>query len=87
MGCFHISHRGELEVIAKSKGRPNGIALSPNGRILYVTNSDERNVRAYDLDSNGEASNERVLVPNIAGIPDGMKVDETGNLYVAAAQD
>jgi gluconolactonase len=85
-GVFHISHRGELEVIAKSKGRPNGIALSPNGRILYVTNSDQRNVRAYDLDRNGEASNERVLISNIAGIPDGIKVDETGNLYVAASR-
>ena len=85
-GVFHISHRGELDVVAKSKGRPNGIALSPNGRILYVTNSDQRNVRAYDLDRNGEASNERVLISNIAGIPDGIKVDETGNLYVAAAR-
>ena len=85
-GVFHISHRGELEVIAKSKGRPNGIALSPNGRILYVTNSDQRNVRAYDLDRNGEASNERLLISGIAGIPDGIKVDETGNLYVAASR-
>jgi gluconolactonase len=85
-GVFHISHRGELEVIAKSKGRPNGVALSPNGRILYVTNSDQRNVRAYDLDRNGEASNERVLISSIAGIPDGIKVDETGNLYVAASR-
>lgn len=85
-GVFHLSHRGELNVIAKSKRRPNGIALSPNGRTLYVTNSDERNVRAYDLDKNGEASNERVLISNIAGIPDGLKVDEAGSLYVTAAK-
>jgi len=85
-GVFHLSHRGELALIAKSKSRPNGIALAPNGRTLYVTNSDERNVRAYDLDKNGEASNERVLIPNIAGIPDGLKVDEAGSLYVTAAK-
>jgi gluconolactonase len=85
-GVFHISHRGELEVIAKTKGRPNGIALSPTGRILYVTNSDERNVRAYDLDRNGAASNERVLISKIAGVPDGIRVDEKGNLYLAAGQ-
>jgi gluconolactonase len=83
-GVFHISHKGEMEVVAKLKSRPNGIALSPSGRILYVTNSDERNVRAYDLDRSGAASNERVLISNIAGIPDGIKTDETGNLYVAA---
>ncbi len=85
-GVFHLSHRGELDVIARNKGRPNGIALSPTGRILYVTNSDERNVRAYDLDKNGTATNERVLISKIVGVPDGIRVDEKGNLYVAAAQ-
>ncbi len=85
-GVFHLSRRGEMEVVARPKGRPNGIALSPNGRILYVTNSDDRNVRAYDLDKNGAASNERVVVPRIEGIPDGIRVDENGNLYVAAAK-
>lgn len=83
-GVFHISRRGELEVVAKPTGRPNGIAISPNGNVLYVANSDERNVRAYDLDKNGSASNERVLVPNIEGVPDGIRIDEKGNLYVAA---
>lgn len=84
-GVFHISRRGDIELVAKSKGRPNGIALAPSGRILYVTDSDDRNVRAYDLDKNGAASNERVVVPHIDGIPDGIRVDENGNLYVAAA--
>jgi gluconolactonase len=83
-GVFHITPKGELSVIAKPKGRPNGIALSPGGRILYVANSDERNIRAYDLGRDGIASNERVLIQNIEGVPDGMRVDEKGNLYVAA---
>jgi gluconolactonase len=83
-GIFHISRRGELELVAKPKGRPNGITLSPTGRILYVTNSDDRNVVAYDLDKNGAASNERVIIPHVEGIPDGIRVDENGNLYVAA---
>jgi len=85
-GVYHLSHRGELEVIAKPKGRPNGIAISPNGKLLYVTNSDERNIRTYDLASSGAASNEHVLVSNIEGVPDGIRVDEKGNLYVAAAK-
>ena len=85
-GIYHLSHKGELEVVAKPKGRPNGIAISPSGRLLYVTNSDERNVRVYDLDRNGAASNERVLVSGIEGVPDGVRVDEKGNLYVAAAK-
>ena len=83
-GVYHISPKGQLSVIAKPAGRPNGIALSPNGRILYVANSDDRNIRAYDVDHDGEVSNERVAVSNIDGIPDGIRTDEKGKLYVAA---
>lgn len=83
-GVFHILPKGDMEVIAKPVGRPNGIALSPNGKTLYVVNSDERNVRAYDLEKNGSAANERILITDISGVPDGMKADEKGNLYIAA---
>ncbi len=83
-GVYHMSPKGALEVIAKPAGRPHGVALSPNGRVLYVSNADEHNVRAYDLNRNGEASGERVLISGIAGVPGGIAVDEKGNLYVAA---
>jgi len=85
-GVYHVTPKGEAEVIAKPQGRPNGVALAPGGKILYVANSDERNLRAYDLDRRGRASNERVLVSGIDGPPDGMAVDEHGNIYVAANQ-
>jgi gluconolactonase len=85
-GVYHLSRKGELELVAKPGGRPNGIAISPNGKVLYVSNSDERNVRAYDLDKAGAASNERVVVSNVPGIPDGIRVDEKDNIYVAARQ-
>lgn len=83
-GVYHISPKGQLSLIAKPGGRPNGITLSPNGRILYVTNSDERNIRAYDVDHDGEVSGERILISNIDGIPEGLRVNENGDLYVAA---
>jgi gluconolactonase len=83
-GVYHITPKGQLSVIARPAGRPNGIALSPNGRILYVTNSDERTIRAYDVDHDGEVSNERVAVSKIEGIPLGLRAGENGNLYVAA---
>lgn len=83
-GVYHIPPKGPMVLVAKPAGRPNGIALSPNGRTLYVTNSDERNVRAYDVDKNGEPSGERVLVSKIEGVPGGIAVDEKGNLYITA---
>jgi len=84
-GVYHITPKGELSLIAKPAGRPNGIALSPNGHLLYVANSDEHNVRAYDMDHSGEASKERVVISGIEGVPDGIRVDEKGTLYVAAS--
>jgi gluconolactonase len=83
-GVYHIPLKGAMEVVAKPAGRPHGIAISPNGRILYVSNADEHNIRAYDLDRNGEASGERVLVSGIEGMPGGLAVDADGNLFVAA---
>ena len=83
-GVYHIPPKGAMELIAKPAGRPHGIALSPNGRVLYVSNADERNIRAYDLDRNGAASGERVLISGITGVPGGIAVDDEGNLFVAA---
>ena len=83
-GVFHITPKGEVEAVATWKTRPNGIALSPNGRILYVSDSDARVVRAFDLDRAGAASGERVVIEKIAGVPGGLRTDEKGNLWVAA---
>src|SRR5215470_769077 len=83
-GVYHITPKGQLKLVARPKGRPNGITFSPNGRLLYVANSDDRTVVAYDVDHEGETSNERVLISGVEGVPDGIRTDEKGNLYVAA---
>lgn len=85
-GVYRISPKGELTALARWTTRPNGIALSENGRTLYVTNSDEQAVHAFDLDRDGAASNPRVVVRNIAGAPGGIRTDTAGNLYVAARE-
>jgi gluconolactonase len=81
-GIYHIPSKGAMELVARWKGRPNGIAIAPNGRTLYVADTDGRLVKAFDLDRNGKASNERVAISGVDGPPDGIKVDEKGNIYV-----
>ena len=83
-GVFRVTTRGVIEAIAKWKTRPNGLALSPNGRTLYVSDSDGQSIHSFDLDRAGAASNEHVLISKIPGVPDGVRTDEMGNLYVAA---
>lgn len=83
-GVYHIPPKGPMELVAKPKGRPNGIALSPNGKVLYVAIADERAVYAYDLDNKGIAANQRLLISNVTGAPAGLCGDEKGNLYVTA---
>jgi len=83
-GVYHIPLKGPMTLVAKSATRPRGVAISPNGRTLYVSNADDHTVRAYDVDRNGETSNERVFASKIEGAPAGMSTDEKGNLWLAA---
>lgn len=83
-GVYHVTPKGKIEAIARMKTRPNGVTLSPNGKILYVANSDEKNIRAYDLDRQGHAANERVVISDLPAGPDGIRTDVKGNLYITA---
>ncbi|MBY0507650.1 MAG: SMP-30/gluconolactonase/LRE family protein [Bryobacteraceae bacterium] len=82
-GIYRLSPKNELSLVAKTAGRPNGVTLAPNGRLLYVANSDERSVLVFDVDRAGAVSNQRVFVSGITGPPDGLRTDEKGNVYVA----
>jgi gluconolactonase len=81
-GVYHIPPKGPMQLTAKLAGRPHGIAVSPNGRILYVSNADGHDIRAYELDRNGDASEERVLISGFEAVPGAIAVDDAGNLYV-----
>lgn len=85
-GVYHVNAKGEVSLVSKFPTRPNGIALSHKGDKLYVTNSDEKNVRSYDIGKDGVPANEQVLIAKIDGVPGGIKTDEAGRLYVAARE-
>jgi sugar lactone lactonase YvrE len=63
-------------------GTTNGICLSPDEKTLYVNESVQRNIWAFDLDSKGSISNKRLFTSFADGGLDGMKCDAKGNLYV-----
>lgn len=81
---WHISPKGDLEIVARWQTRPNGITVSPDGKTLYVCDSDRHAVVAFDLDRAGAAGNPRDLIKNVAGVPGGIRTDVDGRFYVAA---
>lgn len=83
-GVFHLKPGGEVEAVARWKTRPHGVAVSPNGSLLYVSDADARTVHVFNLGFNGGASNDRVLIDKINGVPGGIRTDDKGNLYIAA---
>jgi gluconolactonase len=76
---------GKLTPVITDMTQPNGIAFSPDGKTLYVSNSlPSMYVRAYDVGADGALSNPRNLIsyPGEANdVPDGMKVDSAGNIW------
>jgi len=87
-GVYAVHSDGTVRCIADDFIRPNGLALSPDERTLYIDDSRRRHVRAFDVAHDGTLTNSRMLCdldhPQ-PGSPDGMKVDEAGHLYVAGA--
>jgi gluconolactonase len=81
-GVYHMTPKGELEAIVRWQNRPNGITLSPDGKILYVAVTEEKSIRAFDLDRRGRASNGRVVIGNLESGADGIRTDQKGNLYL-----
>jgi gluconolactonase len=89
-GVYRLKPNGELTLLTKDLTFPNGIAISPDGRTLYVAISDPKKPlwMAYDIQPDGTIARGRVFfdpAPLVAqgriGSPDGMKVDRAGNLF------
>jgi gluconolactonase len=78
---YRVGTDGAVSVVEDGIANPNGIALSPDGKVLYVNGGGEQGVlRAYDI-VGGVPQAGRDLVAGLK-VPDGMAVDCRGNLYV-----
>ncbi len=85
---YQITRAGDLRIANDDCDRPNGVALAPNQQKLYVADSGARNVRVFDIAGDGALRNGRIfadLKSDQPGVPDGLKTDESGNVWVAAA--
>jgi len=78
-----ISTDGKVSLLAKDMGTTNGIEVSPDDKTLYVNESFQRKVWAYDLAEDGAISNKRLLIEFPDFGMDGMRCDVAGNLYIA----
>jgi sugar lactone lactonase YvrE len=79
---WRIDTDGKTTVLEDSMGTTNGIEVSPDEKILYVNESVQRKVWAYDLSSGGSVSNKRLLIEFPDFGMDGMRCDIDGNLYI-----
>jgi len=80
--------RGQLQLLVKDLPRPNGIAFSPDEKYLYVNNSEPKKIwMRYTVQSDGTLTDAKLLFDASSdprpGAPDGMKVDQKGNIYSA----
>jgi len=79
---WRIDEGGHPVLVEHHMGTTNGIALSPDERILYVNESVQRKIWKYDIDERGNLSNKRLFAEFPDFGFDGMKCDKKGNLYV-----
>ena len=80
---WRIDTDGKISLLEDSMGTTNGIEVSPDEKTLYVNESVQRKVWAYDLSDSGTISNKRLLIEFPDFGMDGMRCDIDGNLHIA----
>ena len=85
-GVYRLDDKGNVRLLTKDLTQPNGLAFSPDGKHFYIDDSEQRNIRVYDVAQDGTLSNGRIFGEEPGakhdGVPDGIKVDKNGNLFV-----
>ena len=81
---YRIDPDGSISVAAEGINMPNGLAFSPDEKILYIVESRSvpRRILAYDVVNGRQLTNKRILIDaGPEGTPDGFRVDTDGNLW------
>jgi gluconolactonase len=83
---YQITPQGQVRVVSRDCVRPNGMALSANQQTLYLADSGPRTLWIYDVAPDGALRNGHLFADmssDKTGVPDGLKTDEDGNIWVA----
>ncbi len=83
-GVYRVDTQGEIQLLVADFEKPNGLAFSPDESVLYIDDSHHQHIRAFDVAADGTLQNGRIfadLAHESAGVPDGMKIDQEGNVY------
>lgn len=82
--CWRIDRDGGAEILYDGVALANGIGFAPDGRCVYHADSAARGVWVHDLDAGGAVCGRRLIGRAVFtdGIPDGLCVDVTGNLWI-----
>ena len=90
-GVFRVSPSGDLHLVVDRRlfDQPNGLCFSPDESRLYINDTTRALIRVFDVAADGSLSRGRLFAQGIrssreAGVPDGMKCDEKGNVWLTA---
>jgi len=83
-GVYRLAPDGTLHLVADDFTLPNGLAFSPDESLLYIDDSAQKHIRAFNVRPDGALADSRILLDMASedpGVPDGLKVDLAGNVF------
>ncbi len=83
-GVYRLASDGTLHLVADDFTLPNGLAFSPDESLLYIDDSAQKHIRAFNVRPDGALADSRILLDMASedpGVPDGLKVDLAGNVF------
>ena len=80
-GVYYLPPDGKIKRVIDDFKQPNGLVGTPDGKILYVADINDRKTWKYDIQPDGTLANKTLFAPDGS---DGMTIDNSGNIYLTS---